>query len=113
VVREDPRSLFHFGTTWNHFFAEIIRGAGSRHRSRIANPWGLYQVHGNVWDWVEDCYHDSYRGAPADGTGRVLRGGSWNKAPLLLRSANRSWSTRQGELQRRFSGREDAYPSNL
>ena len=49
------------------------------------NPWGLYQVHGNVYDWVEDCYHDSYNGAPTDGsawtsgdcTYRVLRGGSW------------------------------------
>ena len=32
------------------------------------NPWGLYQVHGNVYDWVEDCWNDSYRGAPTDGS---------------------------------------------
>ena len=50
-----------------------------------ANPWGLYDMHGNVWEWVEDCWHESYEGAPSDGSAwtsgdcsrRVLRGGSW------------------------------------
>jgi formylglycine-generating enzyme required for sulfatase activity len=50
------------------------------------NRWGLYQVHGNVWDWTEDCYHPSYQGAPADGSAwtsndcshHVVRGGSWH-----------------------------------
>ena len=51
-----------------------------------ANGFGLYAVHGNVWEWVEDCWHESYRGAPSDGSAwvtggdcfkRVLRGGSW------------------------------------
>lgn len=66
------------------------------------NPWGLYQVHGNVYDWVEDCWHDSYSGAPADGSAwtkactdyglRVLRGGSWLNGPQLLRSAFRNWN---------------------
>ncbi len=63
-----------------------------------ANPWGLYQVHGNVWEWVEDCWCRSYAGAPADGTARktaancearVLRGGSWLNGPRGLRSARR------------------------
>jgi formylglycine-generating enzyme required for sulfatase activity len=61
------------------------------------NPWGLYQVHGNVFEWVEDCWHPNYEGAPADGSARsepdctqhVLRGGSWNFAPWHLRAANR------------------------
>ena len=61
------------------------------------NPWGLYQVHGNVWDWLEDCYQDSYAGAPSDGSAwtsgdcsrRVLRGGSWVNHPRFLRSARR------------------------
>lgn len=61
------------------------------------NPWGLYQVHGNVYEWVEDCWHGSYEGAAADGsawvepdcTEHVLRGGSWNFAPWHLRSASR------------------------
>lgn len=63
-----------------------------------ANPFGLYNVHGNVWEWVADCYHASYQGAPGDGsawtrdcagTGRVLRGGSWMAGPLKASSAYR------------------------
>jgi len=62
------------------------------------NPWGLYQVHGNVYDWVEDCFNESYRGAPADGsawltgdcTRRSHRGGSWFSHPWALRSASRN-----------------------
>jgi formylglycine-generating enzyme required for sulfatase activity len=62
-----------------------------------ANPFGLYQVHGNVYDWVEDCDHDSYAGAPSDGSAwvsgdcsrRVLRGGSWGIVPWGLRAAFR------------------------
>jgi len=62
-----------------------------------ANLFGLYQVHGNVYDWVEDCYHDSYSGAPTDGSAwtsgkcefRVLRGGSWWSLPGGLRAALR------------------------
>jgi formylglycine-generating enzyme required for sulfatase activity len=64
-----------------------------------ANRFGLYDMHGNVWEWTEDCWNESYKGAPADGrpwtTGgcsrRVLRGGSWLDGPQLLRSANRFW----------------------
>ncbi len=60
------------------------------------NPWGLYQVLGNVWIWTEDCY-SSYRAAPTDGSAwkvkncnkRVLRGGSWISLPKFLRSAFR------------------------
>lgn len=61
------------------------------------NPWGFYQVSGNTWDWVEDCYHDSYENSPTDGSARVigdcshrvLRGGSWGSQPRNLRSAAR------------------------
>ena len=63
-----------------------------------ANAFGLYDVHGNVWEWVQDCWNDSYRGAPSDGSAwergdcsrRVLRGGSWFSAPWFLRSAIRN-----------------------
>ena len=61
------------------------------------NAFGLHDMHGNVWEWVQDCYKDSYHGAPTDGSAvaqpgcglRILRGGSWNYFPQLLRSAYR------------------------
>lgn len=64
---------------------------------RKANGFGLYDMHGNVWQWVEDCYHGSYEGAPSDGSAwatgdcrrRVLRGGAWVNAPEALRAATR------------------------
>lgn len=63
------------------------------------NGFGLYNVHGNVSEWVEDCWHDNYKGAPLNGSAwlgdeafcfyKVLRGGSWNYQPNKLRSATR------------------------
>ncbi len=62
------------------------------------NSLGLYDIHGNAWEWVEDCWQDGYQDAPVDGSAhqgcgadasRVLRGGSWFNDPLWLRSANR------------------------
>ena len=67
------------------------------------NPFGLYDMHGNVWEWVQDCWNWSYLRAPLDGGAwlslsgdcnrRVMRGGSWNNHLRSLRSANRSWNT--------------------
>jgi formylglycine-generating enzyme required for sulfatase activity len=61
-----------------------------------ANKFGLYDTLGNLWEWTEDGYHDSYSGAPtngnawqSDGKKRVLRGGSWNNGPSRVRSAKR------------------------
>jgi formylglycine-generating enzyme required for sulfatase activity len=68
------------------------------------NEWGLYDMHGNVWEWCEDDYHESYKGAPDDGsawvererleTNRVLRGGSWFDLPWYCRSAFRRNNSR-------------------
>ena len=68
-----------------------------------ANGFGLYDMHGNVYEWVADCWHDNYEGAPSDGRAwtsggngnfRVVRGGCWdNDDPWLLRCASRhEWS---------------------
>jgi formylglycine-generating enzyme required for sulfatase activity len=65
--------------------------------SFAANGFGLYDMVGNVWEWTQDCYHDSYDGAPMDGSAwskgdcsrRVLRGGSWDTYPRFIRSADR------------------------
>jgi formylglycine-generating enzyme required for sulfatase activity len=62
------------------------------------NDFGLYDMAGNAWSWTEDCYNDSYNGAPRDGSAwivggdcsrHVLRGGAWDSDPRVLRSAYR------------------------
>ena len=62
------------------------------------DAFGLFDMHGNVWEWVQDCWQASYAGAPVDGSERlsgdcaerVLRGGSWLYFPWYLRAANRN-----------------------
>jgi formylglycine-generating enzyme required for sulfatase activity len=86
--------------------AEPYKGGGAKgeYRKRTVpvdsfepNPWGLYNVHGNVYEWTEDCMNDSNTGNPGDGrarttdtcTLRAVRGGSWFFNPRYLRSAAR------------------------
>jgi formylglycine-generating enzyme required for sulfatase activity len=105
-----PHPPFSTGATINYrqanYDANFIYGDGKMGLFRQKtvevgrfpkNAFGLHDMHGNVWEWVQDCYRDSYRGAPTDGSAvvsadcslRVLRGGSWNYFPQLLRSAYR------------------------
>ncbi len=87
--------------TYNDGKTGVDRGKTVAVDEFAPNPWRLYQVHGNVWEWCEDCWNDTYHGAPTDGrartTGdcaaRVLRGGSWFDTPNGVRSAFRDWSS--------------------
>jgi formylglycine-generating enzyme required for sulfatase activity len=62
------------------------------------NPWGLYDIHGNVWEWTQDCWNENYNGAPTDGSAwrtgdcnfRVQRGGSWYYVDVNAQSDFRS-----------------------
>ena len=68
--------------------------------SFAANAFGLFDMHGNVGEWMKDCYHSNYQGAPTDGsawtnrcvsTSVVVRGSSWVSSPRILRAAFRNW----------------------
>ncbi len=94
------------GTTTPYYFGESITKelanyAGSETTAvgkYPPNAFGLYDMHGNVWEWCQDNWHDNYQGAPNDGIARVssnssnyvIRGGSWGSYPNLCRSAYRN-----------------------
>jgi formylglycine-generating enzyme required for sulfatase activity len=73
--------------------------------SFLPNAFGLYDMHGNAFQWVEDCYHDSYKATPADGSAtttgdcsrRLQRGGAWTTPAQGLRSARRNNSESRGD----------------
>ena len=98
AARAGTTGPFHTGPTISKDQANYQRRLTVPVGSFPANGFGLHDVHGNVWEWVEDCWHGNYGGAPSDGGAwtsggncdrRVLRGGSWNDGPRYLRAANR------------------------
>ena len=114
AARADTQTPFHFGTTISaaqaNYNGTMAYGEGSVGEARWdtlpvgsfpANPWGLYDVHGNAAEWTQDCFdwsRPTYDGAPTDGSAweegdcadRVTRGGNWADSPDRLRSAARS-----------------------
>jgi formylglycine-generating enzyme required for sulfatase activity len=101
------------GTTTAYFWGEEVGsgnanciGCGSQWDNKQPSPvgsfkpnaFGLYDMQGNVWTWLEDCYHDSYEGSPTDAAARTggceqgrraVRGGGWDSIAINIRIANR------------------------
>jgi formylglycine-generating enzyme required for sulfatase activity len=113
ACRAGSTTPFHFGATLTpelaNYDANYDYGNGPKGTYReqtievasfAANGWGLHDMHGNVWEWCEDHWHDNYNFAPgddqpwlipaaADDEPRLLRGGSWSSDPRYCRSASR------------------------
>ncbi|MDJ0706508.1 MAG: formylglycine-generating enzyme family protein [Leptolyngbyaceae cyanobacterium MO_188.B28] len=112
ACRAGTTTPFHFGETITSELAnyygyytynggpegEYLQGTTSVDHFDVANAFGLSDMHGNVWEWCQDNWHDSYNGAPTDSiawfnqdeeTGRMLRGGAWDYDPEDCRSASR------------------------
>ncbi len=111
ACRAGTTTAFHFGATLAtdqaNYNGNFIYGPGKLGVNRAkpmpvgsfpANTWGLYDMHGNVWQWCQD-WHGGYAGmdvtdpqGPKSGKNRVLRGGSWGSHPIFCRSANRNFA---------------------
>ncbi|MDJ0615286.1 MAG: SUMF1/EgtB/PvdO family nonheme iron enzyme [Calothrix sp. MO_192.B10] len=132
ACRAGTTTPFQFGETIStdlaNYNGSYIYGSGERGVSRgettpvgmfqVANAFGLYDMHGNVWEWCLDDWHDNYEGAPTDGSAwfdnnnnlsqkkdyAVLRGGSWLTFPVLCRSAYRDFTYWAGRDYINYSG---------
>ncbi|WP_257999267.1 formylglycine-generating enzyme family protein [Fischerella thermalis] len=114
ACRAGTTTPFHFGETITsnlaNYDGSYIYGSGTEGPYRqqttpvgyfqIANAFGLSDLHGNVWEWCADSWHENYQDAPSDGSiwqldesnnCRILRGGAWYCLPALCRSAQRHW----------------------
>jgi formylglycine-generating enzyme len=98
------------GTTTVYSWGSSITSSNANYNNNIAqtrdfgqyaaNPWGFYDMHGNVWEWTADWYQAAYPSGtvtdptgPASGSSRVIRGGSWSNPGAALRSARRDYPT--------------------
>jgi formylglycine-generating enzyme required for sulfatase activity len=119
ACRAGTTTPFHFGPTITtdlvNFDGNNTYGAAPKGKYRgqttdvgsfPPNAFGLYDVHGNVWEWCQDVWHSSYEGAPTDGSAwvegdnqtlRLLRGGSWGNLPANCRSAFRNGLARDSQ----------------
>jgi formylglycine-generating enzyme required for sulfatase activity len=114
ACRAGTDTPFSFGSTLspdvanydcNYTYGEETKGKYREETSDVgcfpANAFGLYDMHGNVWEWCQDVWQDDYSNAPTDGSAhlgpqgnklyRLLRGGSWCNCPWYCRSADRNW----------------------
>jgi formylglycine-generating enzyme required for sulfatase activity/class 3 adenylate cyclase len=106
AARGGTATRFWWGNAMQPGFADC-KGCGGSHDAvqpakvgaLPANPFGLHDIGGGVSEWVADCWHKNYRGAPADGSAwlgpdcqeRVLRGGSWRNDPSYIRPSSRDY----------------------
>ncbi|MEG4486287.1 bifunctional serine/threonine-protein kinase/formylglycine-generating enzyme family protein [Microcoleus sp. D2_18a_B4] len=115
ACRAGTTTPFHFGDTvtpdlvnyrGNNSYGSAPKGIYRETTTAVGsfppNSFGLYDMHGNVWEWCQDIYHDNYNGAPNDGSAwesggdsnyPVLRGGSWLNYAVNCRSANRGYNS--------------------
>jgi len=108
ACRAGSQTLFSFGDNFSDlgdygWYGDNSNGKTQPVGQKQPNAFGLYDMHGNVWEWCEDDWHDNYNGAPTDGSAwiengnrpqdgnRLLRGGSWFSIPRYCRSAHRDW----------------------
>ena len=113
ACRAGTTTPFHFGDTvtpdlvnyrGNNSYGSAPKGIYRETTTAVGsfppNSFGLYDMHGNVWEWCQDIYHDNYNGAPIDGSAwesggdnknRVRRGGSWSSNVVDCRGAYRHW----------------------
>jgi formylglycine-generating enzyme required for sulfatase activity len=111
AARAGTTTPFHFGETvttelanynGNYTYASAPKGKYRGQTTEVGifppNAFGLYDMHGNVWEWCANTWHNNYKKAPSDGSAwidnnnesHVLRGGSWDVSPENCRSASRS-----------------------